>query len=161
MKKRLNNKQGFTLVEIALAMMVATMGLLVVMGLFVDGLATQQVTVDDTQTALFAEDVLQSYRALASEDWNGVDSVPLPPVAWDLWDMSKTDPVRVSNLIQTNRYVVRGSEVEEFAVRYKLDVEDIANSNRKRVRLEVWNGEVGSLDDSRVFYTELFNTKYD
>jgi type II secretory pathway pseudopilin PulG len=152
---------GFTLIEIALALMVASMGLLVIMGLFVDGLATQQTTVDETQSALFAEEVLHSVRALAPERWNGLSTIMLPAPAGDLWKPGEPERVTADGKINTLRYVYDGEEdVQDFALRYKLEIDDVPNSNRKRVRLEVWGGEFGDLDRSRVYYTEVFNTRF-
>jgi prepilin-type N-terminal cleavage/methylation domain-containing protein len=153
--------QGFTLIEIALALMVASMGLLVVMGLFVDGLVTQQVTVDETQAALFAEEVIQSVRALAAENWNTLSSLQLPPAAGDLWESGNPARVVADGNIHTNRYVVRNSGgIQDFAVRYRLDIDNGSSPNLKEVRLEVWNGEFGDKHKSRVYYTELFNTRF-
>jgi len=54
---------GFSLVEICLALLVVTLGLLAVFGLFPSGLQANESSTADTRIALFAERVFDGMRA--------------------------------------------------------------------------------------------------
>lgn len=63
---------GFSLVEVALAILVVGLGLLTVFTLFPAGLSMNQKSVDETRAALFAEEVLNGYRAridMSTNEW--------------------------------------------------------------------------------------------
>ncbi len=154
-------KNGFTLVEIALALLVISIGVIAILGLFPAGLEANQRSIGETRAALFAEDVLNGYRALSrAVPWNQLGNQELPAVAADMWRDSDGLRILPNGQQQRNVYVadIPGMELEEFAVRYRLEITDVT-SDVKRMRLEVWPGEFGPADEEPiVFLTELFHS---
>ena len=166
---RVEGRGGFTLVEVALALLVISVGIVVVVGLFPAGLQTNKAAIDDTRMAMFAEEVLNGVRAVAGEaPWTYLDnsSFRLPAPAPDLWDPGiLSDLEIVPGEVRVNKYVFSSAiygdaDLTAYAMRYRLDFEDI-DPMTKGVTLQVWASERGPLlDDGRVFYTEiLYNGK--
>jgi prepilin-type N-terminal cleavage/methylation domain-containing protein len=165
---RSNRNAGFTLVEIALALLVASIGLLGLFTLFPAGVQMNKTAVDETQAALFADQIMNGIRAQTSiEPWNQVKTaVDLPPPTPDVWSNPNELRVRVtpggSETFETLRYTTAGAlggttaGYTDFGVRYRLEIDQIANSLRYAVRLKVRPGEFGTTN-TYVFYTELYN----
>jgi Tfp pilus assembly protein PilV len=74
-KGRMKGKGGFSLVEVCLAVLVVGLGILSIFSLFPTGLAASESASADTETGLFAEEVLFGLQASASEvsweEWKG------------------------------------------------------------------------------------------
>lgn len=161
------NKDAFTLVEVALSLLVVGVGLLSVFSLFPAGLKMNKQAIDETQAALFAEEVLNGVRAqTAILDWNDL-RIALPPVAPEMWENPTELVVGVTfnkpeNYYETLRYIakgprsVAGKEYRDYGIRYRLEIVDI-DARRKGVTLRVRPGEYGPENPSYVFYTELYN----
>ena len=157
------HSSGFTLVEVALALMVASVGLLGIFSLFPTGVKMNKTAVDETQAAMFAEQVLNGIKAQASiTPWNAVRNMTLPPPTPDVWENpSQLEVSDTGTSYETLRYETMGSLVGgttpyiDFGVRYRLEILDV-DDYRKVVRLYVRPGEYGSNKDY-VFYTELYN----
>jgi prepilin-type N-terminal cleavage/methylation domain-containing protein len=163
-------KKGFTLVEVALALLVVSVGLLALFALFPAGLKLNKQAIDETQAALFAEEVLNGVRAqAATQRWDRIrTSIELPAPAPDVWNNPDTLVIRVTpggaNSFATNRYeklgtrAVRGQRERyfDYGVRYRLEIQDI-DELRKLVRLYVRPGEFGGEEPTYFFYTELYN----
>ncbi len=159
--------EGFTLVEVALALLVLSIGLLALFGLFPTGLQMNKQAIDETQAAMFAEEVLNGVRAqAATQRWDRIrTSIRLPPVAPDMW--YQPDSLEVVVDLQGNwrtlRYQKLGTRAIDgerqryldYGVRYKLEILDVSPS-RKAVRLHVRPGEYGTTN-AYLFYTELYN----
>lgn len=171
MKTR-SKRKGFTLVEIALALLVISIGLLALFGLFPVGLEANKAALDETRAALFAEEVLNGVRAQASlQPWNDItDNIRLPPPSPDVWYQPENLRVEVtggdSETFRTLVFEKLGTReiggsrqrYRDFGIRYRLEIEDIPrNDYRKAVRLMVRPGEFGSTN-TFVFYTELYNS---
>ena len=69
-ERQIDESSGFTLVEIALAILVLSVGLLGVFALFPVGLDAGNRAVDDAQMSAFAEDVLMHFRTKVHEGTN-------------------------------------------------------------------------------------------
>ncbi|HMP74008.1 MAG TPA: prepilin-type N-terminal cleavage/methylation domain-containing protein [Kiritimatiellia bacterium] len=161
-------QNGFTLVEIALALMVVGIGLLAVFGLFPTGLQMNKAVVDETQVALFAEQVLNGVRAQAStQRWDRIrTSINIPPPTPDVWLNPDDLTVRVTpggeDNFQTLVYQTAGAlgggtaGYEDFGIRYRLEIRDV-DARRKEVVLRIRPGQFGPVDPTYVFYTELLN----
>jgi prepilin-type N-terminal cleavage/methylation domain-containing protein len=167
---------GFTLIEVALALLVVAIGMIAVMGLFPQGLEANKRSIDETRVAMFAEDVMSGYRALSRVTaWNNLPSRQLPAVAVDMWKKDSNasseyylDIVPNDQNIRTNVYaldptfswVVSEEIFIDYALRYRLTVET-GNRSVATLRLEVWPGQFGSEDNPTVFLTELYYTGID
>ena len=163
-----NRSSGFTLVEIALALLVASVGLLGLMALFPAGVQMNKTALDETQAALFADQIMNGVRAQTSVvPWNQVKTaVDLPPPTPDVWEDANKLRVRVTggneNNFETLRYSTAGAlggataSYQDFGVRYRLEIDQIPNSLRYAVRLKVRPGEYGTTN-TYVFYTEVYN----
>lgn len=163
-----HNQNGFTLVEIALALLVASIGLLGLFSVFPAGVQMNKMSIDETQAAMFAEQVLNGVRAqAATSTWSQLkNGVNLPPPTPDVWSDPDTLSVRVTpgsvNNFVTLRYTTKGAlagsttEYMDYGVRYRLEIDQIPNSFRYAVRLKVRPGEFGTTN-TYVFYSELYN----
>ncbi|MBU1693413.1 MAG: prepilin-type N-terminal cleavage/methylation domain-containing protein [Verrucomicrobia bacterium] len=163
-------KAGFTLVEVALALMVVGIGLMAVFGLFTSGLDTDKASMDDTMSAFFAEDVMSALMAQAvTMRWDRLQYIGAIPAATDQWMNVSELTVRNTATWRTNKYVYNsiarglpGQQFIEYAVRYRLDVRPIPGQLADYlayVRLEVLPGEFGATDQVKRFYMELPNMK--
>ena len=154
---------AFTLVEVALALMVVAIGILAVLGMFPAGLDQGEWSAAETHAALFAEEVFNGMRALAEEDdFQGFTNMSLPLAATSMWDKLPLVELTVTNtggtdtvFVVTNVYEY--NDIAQYAVRYSLMATNIAaNSNVTAVFLRVWPGEFGGTNSPVVFYTEFY-----
>lgn len=156
-----NSRGGFSLVEVALALLVAAVGLLSVMSLFPVGLDSSKKAIDEAQCALFADEIFSGIRAkmnMRTTPWSAIDTVEVGAPAPDMWLNGDTIRFR-ANASGTNVYAYRyESAMVDYAVRYVMTVGDGPRANTKYLRLTLWNGEYGSTTNPLVFYTELFDT---
>lgn len=160
---RFRAKAGFSLVEVALALLVVSVGLAAVFALFPSGADANRRAIQDTQIGLFADYVLNGARHQAEEvtwdevnDSGGLIVSPLcGQYAWSSPDAVVADagaPRAVVYKTEAN------SAIEEMAFRYKLRVYPVAGKpNVKAMVLQVWPGQYGSLTGTNVFYTEVYN----
>lgn len=166
--KTVRREPGFTLVEIALAILVVSVGLLAVYGLFPSGFRTGRQAIDDTRAAMFAQEVFNGLKAKAAyTQFDSIDTIVLPSPTYVPGDPNATFwrvegsgayDLRVQdtgNDFELNKYMRRGADEDSFAMRYRLDIFPIG-STRMGAALEVWPGEEGPTNDIRVFYTEMY-----
>jgi prepilin-type N-terminal cleavage/methylation domain-containing protein len=164
---------GFTLVEVSLAMLVVGLGLLTVFGLFPTGLNMNKLSIDETQAAMFSEEVFSGYHAKIDGDpvmWDLLGSANAPgleTVASGMWlDNGAGITVRVSNASTpvapqyTIKYVGWDTKIA-YALRYRLVFENVTAPpvRIKRGRLQCWSGEFGSVrtNDMTEFFTEFYD----
>jgi prepilin-type N-terminal cleavage/methylation domain-containing protein len=156
-------KAGFTLVEVALALMVISIGLLAVFSLFPAGMVLNKQAVDDSYGALFVEEVFAGYRARAVREWSNIQDIQLPPRSTQKWAFPEQQIVRPNRGWQTIQYrpLSLGGEAIDFAVRYNLVVQPHPENpqNRAYAVLEVLTGETGPTSMPMRVYTEFFNTR--
>lgn len=156
-----NCRSGFSLVEVALALLVAAIGLMSIMALFPVGLDASRRAVDEAQCALFADEIFNGIRAkmsLTNTVWEDIDSIEIGLPAPDMWKNADTIKVR-ANRSGTNVYEYRyESGMVDFAVRYIMSVGDAPAQGVKYMRLTLWNGERGGTTNPMVFYTEIYDT---
>jgi prepilin-type N-terminal cleavage/methylation domain-containing protein len=171
-----DHRAGFSLVEVSLAILVVAVGLLAVYGLFPSGLNASKRATDEVQAVVFAEEVINGVRALAEDpaiSWSQVDQLKLPGYSQsglptpgpNLWEYPDDLIVVAGVGLRTNKYMINKTgrmntpmDIANYAVRYDLDVRDLAGRPAKAIRLEVWNGEYGPTNESVIFYSEIYNT---
>lgn len=157
MKNR-NATAGFTLVEIALALLVAGLGVIAVFGLFPQGMDASRKSVEATEAAAFAEFVFEGIQNEATnfpwatfDDAGGVNSLRL----------NLSHLIIGCDVVATQKFVIAqgpttpnlylwipfwfGSDlyVTNFAAStftYTLDI-GVAGVTTKYARLEVWAGD--------------------
>lgn len=159
---------GFSLVEVSLALLVVGLGLLAVFSLFPAGLTMNKRSIDETQCAMFANDVFDAYRAAFDADptlWpfmggpNYADDYGLGATAGSLWwkyGEGVTVKVVAASAPFEKVVYVNWSNVTENAWRYRLTFEDVS-ANVKLARLQVLNGEYGLSNSMVEFYTEYYD----
>ena len=76
---------GFTLIEITLALLVVSTGILAVMSVFISGMDQGRRSTVEDRMASFGEVVLAGVRHNAERNWNGFINDPILPAAGDLW----------------------------------------------------------------------------
>jgi len=158
-------RAGFSMVEVALAILVLSVGLLAVFGLFGDALETNKSTIADTQSALFADEVLNGFKASAltmtnATNWaSNLQGITVSnPAVWQ----ASAIPIKADGSVRTNQYnytPVSGSmgQLTDYAYRYQLSLTNSpAGANVQGVMLQVWPIGVAS-NAPLVFYTEVYN----
>jgi hypothetical protein len=155
---------GFSLVEVALAMLVVGVGLLTVFGLFPHGLDANKRAIQDTQMALFADHVLNGFRALAaavpwSEVQEGNNNFKLEVPAPDMWSgPAKLEVIPGAGAKPIIYKPMAKPEIEEISLRYEVRIGPVNANNpfTKYVSVRVWPGAFGALSNGLSFYSELY-----
>lgn len=156
-----NSRSGFSIVEVSIALLVAAVGLLSVMALFPAGMMLARKAADETQCALFAEEVFNGFRALMSStnlSWSSIDTLEIGVPAPDMWqngDQLKFKANGSGTLVYKYKYE---PDMLDYALRYVMSVSDAGYGGRlKGLRLTLWNGEYGSTTNPLVYYTEIYD----
>ncbi len=185
--RKRRGQDGFTLMEVALAVAVIAVGIMALFALMSSGLEFSSEAVNDTMAANFADNTFNTLRSRSAEaGLNGT---------WDLFWWRFTSPLAAFNAIEvaatstwrsnlrvrgnggiyTNVFVtssLHGStlQMENHSLRYQCRVNfttprpatppaspDV--NNVARVTLYVWPEQFGrnDRDDALVFYTEFNN----
>lgn len=164
--------RGFTLVEVALALLVVSVGILGAFSLFPSGLAASKEAVSETQAACFAQMVFDSVRAAASRD--GLAAATATGKSFDLQvgsktasgavDSSTTPAVQISSTARTFLFKIpiSSSAAEEVALTYRLTVPTATGNYMRSLYLEVWSSQYVNVNNVNnppdyTFYTEIFN----
>ena len=153
--------QGFSLVEVSLAMLVIGIGMLAVLSMFTAGLDQNKRSVDDTKAAFFAEEVFNGLLAESERDWStigvtgGITNLII--AVKKEWDNTSTINVIMDNKIHTNIYCLKDyPDIVNHSFRYSLG---IARKDRciKSATLCFYPGEFGSTNNPYVFFMNIFN----
>lgn len=144
-------KRGFTLMEIMLALLIVSIGIISVIGVLVSTLDTTSKVRDDLHLVSFADMVLNHFQAL--ENWNDLPTSG----SFTLPDYAETDILLT--LGSTEQFTAHatgkdGQSRERFTVTYELDIEQ--NGNTKTVTLRVWPGFTAN-GAPKIFQTEIYN----
>jgi len=117
-------REGFTLIEIALALVVVAIGVLAVFGLMSAGMNMCTKAISDTQMAVIASDFLGSIRAMASyqaqkEREDRFEKIAYNPNYWGLWwtnfaTGNRTVPMAAVNTWNTNS-TTAGMQVDKMS----------------------------------------------
>lgn len=169
MKTMRRGRRGFTLIEVAMAMLVVSVGIMAAFAMFPQGLDQGKAAVEDTQAAQFAEWVFDGYRGLSTRyAWSLWPTAPVQLPGAANFNSAQTTPwVRASvnsNIVTVFRAFrqvsqsTAGIDAREIALRYNLALD---RGNRSvGLTLRVWPGEYGNTDATNavMFYTEILNT---
>ena len=161
--KRREQRSGFSMVEVCLAILVLGIGLLSVVGLMGGGLDMSKATVDDTQVAQFANDVFEGIRAAAYNCTNTRMSLqsqltaqpPLQPVAAPFWAAGQTIPLNPTAGFVPFYYAQLGGSNVSFVCRYSLQYPH-QSLRSVEVELDVMSGAYG-FTQTQSFYTAVCN----
>ena len=172
MQSRRKREAGFSLVEVSLAMMIISLGMITLFGLFPASMKQGEEAYQDTQTAQFAEYVLNGIRANFDEapdhdDWRNQNYCLQFLRDTSLYEPTLRATFGRDSWVGPPEVVVfpRGSET---SVRYILELELPGWTNAGetwmtwRVALWAWSGEYGPSDPaihkqrSQWFATEIF-----
>jgi prepilin-type N-terminal cleavage/methylation domain-containing protein len=145
-----NHHQGFTLIEIMLALLVVTIGIVATIGLLGTSLDTSAKSHDDLNIVSFADMVFNYCHS--ETNWNSIPSSGnLTVPDYDLG----TEPLQIGSLAQfTSQVPGSGNTPKTYTVSYLLKIQPIGNT--KQLTLQVWSGP-GTNNRPRTFYTELYN----
>ena len=146
MKMPNNRKKGFNLVEVNLAVFLVAAGLLILFSLFPLGLRESQMSVTDTQEAMFADFYLGS-----------VEAQSMATTGWDAW--SRGDFIEIQGFERITKWPESRDPVpfpqgqSDLVLRYEVTVEDYdakgdpaldaATIAKRRVILTVKGGRYG------------------
>ena len=174
-------KFGFSMVEVALAVLILGMGVLTVVGLMSGSLQMGKNGEDDLQTAMFANDVLEGIRAAASVQTNLTSSLdqliisylsgkPLGPVAPTMWNTSLPTQNRTvtpgNHMAAADAFTYASSPTNiDATFRYNLTISApvigaTPQSFKDRiaaVQLDVMSGKYGQTV-TQTFYTEVLQS---
>lgn len=159
--------QAFSLVEVCLAILVLSIGMLALLSMFTAGLHQNKRSIDDTTAAFFAEEVFNGLLAASEGDlvedkisWYaiGASITNLIVAAESAWgNPPETLDVIMDNKIHTNIYQFSDdTNIVNQSFRYSLNVER-KDRCTKSASLCIYPGEFGSTNDPYVFYMSIFN----
>ena len=169
----MNAKQrdGYSLVEVSLALLVAGLGVMTAFALFPEALGQSRKSVEATEVATFADFVFASLTeraGLTNETaWDGLESIPLDKTAALLWTdqpaVETANPGNYKNCWWKPDYYgnsesayIANYRVASFT--YTLQIVDPGTGGRvKEARLEVWAGDIPTppTTPGKVFYREF------
>lgn len=157
------SRRGFSLVEVALALLVVSVGILGAFSLFPAGLKTNQEAIDDAQATLFSNLVFEHMRAMAqiSNYWAAAGNYVPPPggSSGGFFTTDESAGGRIQKSSTPRTFTAKyNNEYTEFALRYQL-IEDTSVLNLKKFTLLVWPGEFvnTTMVTPKQFYMEISN----
>lgn len=147
-------RNGFTLMEIMLALLVITVGILSAIGLLGTSLDSTARSHNDINMVSFADMVLNYFTSV--EDFNKIPTqgtVSIP--GYDDADIDLTIGNTTSfNCISTG---ISGVPEESYTVSYQLNIQTAPERpDIKTLTLKVWPG-YNTTGSPRRFYTEIYN----
>jgi prepilin-type N-terminal cleavage/methylation domain-containing protein len=148
------NKKGFTLIEIVLALLVVTIGIVAITGVLGTSLDTSAKSHNDLDAVSFADMVFNYYQSL--ESWN--DIPPSKSASLDIPDYGgSTFHLKLDLIDQFNCRTpgFGGSVNDSYKITYLLHAKKL-DQNIKALTLEIWPG-YDTNGTSRTFYTELYD----
>lgn len=144
-------KTGFTLMEILLALLVISIGVVSIIGLLVSTLDTNHRTRDDLHIVSFADLVLNH---LHSADWTALSALPgsfsLPDYDGTTVDIETGSTTRFTSFSEGRD----GTAAERFTVTYQLEL--ARDRNSITAELKVWPGYTAE-GNPRLFQTRIYN----
>lgn len=150
---------GFSLIEVVLALLVASVGIMSLTGLLSGGLSMSERAVQEARIALFAEQVLNAARAKAAAGPAKPLELDFPPPlpVEGMWAQPKDLRVQGTGAdFAAIEYVAAVSNstgkvsIPEFGLRYRLRQEAVS-AMITEVHLEVMAGIKGPAETNRFF----------
>jgi len=152
-----SDQTGFSLIEVALAMLVIAIGIPALLGLLGSGLNMNKTSQDDTLLGTFAQAYFSAVKAEARDNWDAVASASgtVPASQTKVFD----SPIDLALGKSIHTYILKSSgpgKPEAYALRYSPNI--TATGNRVTIELNVWPGEFGSASSTNAvsFYTEIY-----
>lgn len=156
-----SDEKGFTLVEVALAVLAVGLGLMTIIGLFPAGLQNASDGAADTRAGLFAEAVFSGMRGAATNTdavvWDGSlignsgNSITVEGVTLNF----NAPPNAV-------KFPAAANDSPENYVRYVLSVASASGTTGPRkiwsATLSTCDGQYGPFKAQNTFYTEFYFT---
>lgn len=172
--------QGFTLVEVTLALMVLSIGVMAVFSLFPFGVKQAQVMDQDSRISLFAQEVFEGLQAKANQlNWAQVQEANGPwfaevaaPHLWNRFgpqnnatNMKIIPDGNPHNIVYW--YIQKDptlGDIDDSSLIYRINIDTVplmGDTQRygKRVKLEVWSSSLksSSANADYVFYGSIIN----
>lgn len=145
---------GFTLVEIALALLVVSIGMMGILALLPAGLQSGKDAADDSRIALMAEGVLDDLRMEMDRQWS--DSA-----SGYVYSYGGFTDIQLNRLVTLNE--VEGAGNPRPFCRCYLKVSNVVPGRMLEAKLSVWPGYRGDppttsgTERKLVFYTRIVN----
>ena len=136
------SRSGFTLVEIMLALLVVSVGVVTMSGLLGTALDTSSTAHDDLHAVSFADMVFNYYHAA---DWGDVPpggSQTIPDYSGGTVDLS------------TGQFTANAGRADAYTLTFQFDA--TTDRSLKRLTLQIWSG-LGTHGTPRIFQTELYD----
>ncbi|MDF7800475.1 prepilin-type N-terminal cleavage/methylation domain-containing protein [Pontiellaceae bacterium B1224] len=144
-------KPGFTLIEILLALLVVTIGVVTMAGLLGSSLDAGDKASKDLHVVSFADMVLNHCHA---EDWENL--MPGTLTLKDYAGNSTTLTTGTTDHFSSEAVGKDGRSIERFTVSYQLNIQK--SGRVKTVTLRVWPGyDINGTP--RIFHTEIYDWK--
>ena len=162
---------GFSMVEVALALLVLSIGLLTIVGLFGAGLDMNRATIHDTQVTQFAEEILAGLRfqsdALATNSTTWAANLPKivlhPSSGLTMWANGvNAQNIKADGSVNYVRFITQLNTGTLMDFGYACQISIVnppapynQSGNVRGAVLKISPGEYGS-SITNTFYTELF-----
>lgn len=144
-------KRGFTLIEILLALLLLTLGIISVVGVLTTALGTNEKARSDIDGVSFADLVLNHCHAVTN--WNALPATTSLSLTDDNGDLQK---ITMGSIAQytSQSILFDGSTRDRYTVSYQLEIQQ--NGDLKAITLKIWPG-YGATGLPRIFQTEIYN----
>lgn len=151
---RAGGNKGFTLIEIMLALLVITVGVVAIIGLLGSSLDSSSKTHDDLVAVSFADMVLNYCHAEPFENVATTGSLTIPDHEGIVRDFPLGTRTFFQGILPRGGFS-QNAPAQEYGVTYELDAVAVSG-DAKALTLKVWPGR-DTTGEPRVFYTELYN----
>ena len=146
-------KRGFTLIEILLALLVLSIGIVSVVGVLSAALGTSAKARDDLDRVSFSDMVLNHCHAI--ENWQNIPSTPGTLPLKDYNGNAAYISIGLPAQYTSKTYLNNGTNtIDRYTLTYTLDIQQ--SGNRKIILLKIWPGFNRS-GQPRLFQTEIYN----
>jgi hypothetical protein len=176
---RRSSRAGFSLVEIALAILVLAVGMLSVFALFPSGMTAAKGVIDDARIVAFKNEVFGTIRDFSQDPrvpWNSIndrtlygDTAPAPAI----WETIATDSgISADNIVDVgpgvHYRIYKGKDGRmTYGLRYQIEFREsakyaalsVASRRGREVILWVWPGLFGptTTNAAQVFFTHVYD----
>ena len=149
--RKVGSTGGFTLIEVALAVLAIGLGLMSIFALFPAGLQNAEDDAIDTRAALFADTVFEGIRGNAAMLTNAAD--------WTSFSTKASNIVGLKTLttgggVDQVLFPLSNADLPANYLRYTLVLTPIGGA-RVSATLEICNGKYGEFVPQNAFYTEF------
>lgn len=151
MKNIKTNRDGFSLVEVCIALLVLSVGVFSLFAIFPAGLKESESGVADTHEAMFADRILSAFEGKASNMTN-----------WNDWTDMDVFKDRLIETLDVPQFKFDQETLTCFPqggatnIRYKAAIHELnPDHSRKKVLIQVKYGKYGQLVNGSVYSCDL------